>query len=97
MTTRTAKVFAGGMECETLTIHTEGSLMTVDGPYWFGEGLLLDNEYVGVAHYKTNHGDVASPMKPVFHKMNFCSLTNKFVGQAKFLSGSVDLEWRIDS
>lgn len=93
----TAKVFTGSTEHEILTINTEGSLMTVDGPYWFGEGLLLDNEYVGRAYYKNNYGAVASPLKPVFHHMTFCSITNKFTGQAKFMSGAVNLEWRIET
>jgi hypothetical protein len=93
---QTAIVFGGGVECETIKISIEGSLMTVDGPYWFGEGIFLENEYVGTAHYKTMYNLYASPMKPVFHTMKYDPSARKYSGQARFPHGAFNLEWRVE-
>lgn len=88
-----AKVFFNNVEKEEIDITISGTLMTVDGPYWFGEGLLCNSEYVGRAYYKANYGTTASQLKPVFHHMILND--DVYSGKAFFESGTTDLEWRL--
>ena len=91
----TAQVFANNQQQETISIEINGSQVTIDGPFWFGEGLLLDGTYIGRAYYKKHITEAATPLKPVFHQMVYLEIGNKYVGEAFFGSGKTELEWRL--
>jgi len=90
----THQVVAGGVAHEQIEISINGPIVTIDGPHWFGSGLLIADRYVGQAHYKQHVNEVAAPMRPVFHVMLTDKSESLFVGEAVFPTGCTSLLWK---
>lgn len=80
-------VYNQGLQAETLDVTVDGSAVSISGPMWHGEGVVVENgDYIGIAYLR------AHPFRRAFHR--FAWNGNMFVGFAFYQEGTQDaLEW----